>query len=91
MVGPNTLTELDTNVVDLEARPVVPVLHRGHFRTGPALSEQELAEADYTVLAPSRPGYGHTPTSTGTSVAGITDVVHELCGHTGTDTRHRPV
>ncbi len=94
MVGTTTLTELDTSVVDLEAGPVeyrlerrsdrvVLVLHGGHVRAGLALGEQELAEAGYTVLAPSRPGYGRTPISTGTSVAGFTDVVRELCAHLG--------
>jgi pimeloyl-ACP methyl ester carboxylesterase len=32
---------------------------------------------------PSRPGYGRTPLSTGTSVQGYTDVVRALCAHLG--------
>jgi pimeloyl-ACP methyl ester carboxylesterase len=35
------------------------------------------------VLAPSRPGYGRTPLSTGTSVTGFADVTRALCAHLG--------
>jgi pimeloyl-ACP methyl ester carboxylesterase len=35
------------------------------------------------VLAPSRPGYGRTPVSTGTSVTGFADVTRTLCAHLG--------
>lgn len=62
---------------------VVVVLHGGHVRSGLALGEEVFAAAGCTILAPSRPGYGRTPLSTGTSVEGFTDVVRELCAHLG--------
>ena len=62
---------------------VVVVLHGGHVRAGLALGEETFAAAGYTILAPSRPGYGRTPLSTGTSVEGYADVVRALCGYLG--------
>ncbi|MFC5204617.1 alpha/beta fold hydrolase [Streptomyces kaempferi] len=41
------------------------------------------AEAGCTVLAPSRPGYGRTPRSTGTTASGFADVVRSLCARLG--------
>jgi pimeloyl-ACP methyl ester carboxylesterase len=61
----------------------VVVFHGGHVRAGLALGEEAFAAAGYTVLVPSRPGYGRTPLSTGTSVQGYTDAVRALCGHLG--------
>src|SRR5262245_22679412 len=58
---------------------VVLVFHGGHVRAGLALGEDVFVGAGCTVLAPSRPGYGRTPVSTGGSVAGYTDVVRALC------------
>jgi pimeloyl-ACP methyl ester carboxylesterase len=62
---------------------VVVVFHGGHTRAGLALGEEVFAAAGYTVLAPSRPGYGRTPLSTARSVEGYTDVVRALCAHLG--------
>jgi pimeloyl-ACP methyl ester carboxylesterase len=59
------------------------VFHGGHMRAGLALGEDVFADAGYTVLAPSRPGYGQTPLSTGTSVSGFADVTSALCEHLG--------
>ncbi|CAL9306725.1 MULTISPECIES: alpha/beta fold hydrolase [Streptomyces] len=42
-----------------------------------------FAESGCTVLAPSRPGYGRTPLSTGTSVSGFADVPRALREHLG--------
>ncbi len=53
------------------------------MRAGLALDEEVFAEAGLTVLAPSRPGYGRTPISTGTSVPGFADVTAALCRHLG--------
>jgi pimeloyl-ACP methyl ester carboxylesterase len=64
-------------------QPVVLVFHGGHVRAGLALGEEVFAAAGCTLLAPSRPGYGRTPLSTGTSVEAYTDVVRELCAHLG--------
>jgi len=62
---------------------VVVVFHGGHVRAGLALCEEVFAAADCTVLAPSRPGYGRTPLTTGTSVEQYTDVVRALCAQLG--------
>ncbi|MFE0631147.1 alpha/beta fold hydrolase [Streptomyces sp. NPDC058864] len=82
-----SVARLDQGLVEyrLEQRkgPAVLVLHGGHMRAGLALGEEVFAESGYTVLAPSRPGYGHTPLSTGTSVSGFTDVIRALCEHLG--------
>jgi pimeloyl-ACP methyl ester carboxylesterase len=48
-----------------------------------ASGEEVFAAAAYTLLAPSRPGYGRGPLSTGGSVEGYTDVVRALCAHLG--------
>ncbi|WP_091669641.1 alpha/beta hydrolase family protein [Amycolatopsis marina] len=61
------------------AGPVVLVLHGGHMRAGLVLGEDALA--DHTVLAVSRPGYGRTPASSGTSLEGFADAVRDLCEH----------
>ncbi|MGW3248433.1 alpha/beta fold hydrolase [Streptomyces sp. NPDC001070] len=61
----------------------VVVLHGGHMRAGLSLGEEVFAKAGYTVLAPSRPGYGRTPLSTGGSVSGFADVTRALCEHLG--------
>jgi pimeloyl-ACP methyl ester carboxylesterase len=87
LVRPTEVACLSSGRVEyrLERRgeAVVVVLHGGHVRAGLALGEEVLAAAGCTVLAPSRPGYGRTPVSTGTSVQGYTDVVRELCAHLG--------
>jgi pimeloyl-ACP methyl ester carboxylesterase len=43
------------------------------------MGEEVFADAGCTVLAPSRPGYGRTPLSTGGSVAAYADMVFDLC------------
>ncbi|MDR7276014.1 alpha/beta hydrolase [Catenuloplanes atrovinosus] len=55
------------------------VFHGGHARAGLAMGEDVYAGAGYSILAPSRPGYGRTPVSTGRSVGAYTDVVRDLC------------
>ncbi|MGW1044103.1 alpha/beta fold hydrolase [Streptomyces sp. NPDC002547] len=84
---PTSVVRLDEGLVEyrLERRgpATVVVLHGGHTRAGLAVGEEVLAEAGYTVLAPSRPGYGRTPLSTGTTVSGFADVVRSLCAHLG--------
>lgn len=59
------------------------MLHGGHMRAGLALGEEVFADDGYTILAPSRPGYGRTPVSTGRSEAGFADAVRSLCEHLG--------
>jgi pimeloyl-ACP methyl ester carboxylesterase len=81
------VARLDQGPVEyrLEQRggPAVVVLHGGHMRAGLVLGEEVFAESGCTVLAPSRPGYGRTPLSTGTSVSGFADVTRALCEHLG--------
>ncbi len=84
---PTTLVRLAGGLVEyrLEQRgeATVVVLHGGHQRAGLALGEEVFADAGCSVLAPSRPGYGRTPLSTGTSVTGYADVTRTLCAHLG--------
>src|SRR5947207_15950443 len=56
--------------LDRRGEAVVMVFHGGHVRAGLALGEEVFADAGCTLLAPSRPGYGRTPLSTGSSVYG---------------------
>ncbi|MFI5911869.1 alpha/beta fold hydrolase [Dactylosporangium sp. NPDC051541] len=62
---------------------VLLVLHGGHMRAGLALGEEAFAAAGWTVLAPSRPGYGRTAPRAGDSVAGFADAVRALCDELG--------
>jgi pimeloyl-ACP methyl ester carboxylesterase len=82
-----TVVRLAAGLVEyrLEERgdATVVVFHGGNQRAGPALGEEIFADAGYTVLAPSRPAYGRTPVSTGTSVTGFADVTRTLCAHLG--------
>ncbi|MBB6438810.1 alpha/beta fold hydrolase [Streptomyces candidus] len=61
----------------------VVLLHGGHLRAGPPRGEEVSAAAGCTVLAPSRPGCGRTPVSTGTSPTGFAGAVSGLCAHLG--------
>lgn len=63
--------------------PIVLVLHGGHMRAGLPLGEEVFRKAGFRVLAPSRPGYGRTPLTTGPSPAAFADAVAELCGELG--------
>ncbi|PSK88937.1 pimeloyl-ACP methyl ester carboxylesterase [Murinocardiopsis flavida] len=63
--------------------PVVVVLHGGHMRAGLPVGEDAFAA--HTVLAVSRPGYGRTPITTGTTPEGFADAVRELGGRLGID------
>ncbi|MFB4271366.1 alpha/beta fold hydrolase [Nonomuraea sp. GTA35] len=57
----------------------VVVFHGGHMRAGLSLGEEVFADAGCTVLVPSRPGYGRTPLTTGTTAAGFADATAQLC------------
>jgi pimeloyl-ACP methyl ester carboxylesterase len=87
LVRPTAMACLSSGQVEYRLEPrsdaAVVVFHGGHVRAGLALGEEVFAAAGYTILVPSRPGYGGTPLSTGTSVEGYTDVVRELCAHLG--------
>jgi pimeloyl-ACP methyl ester carboxylesterase len=62
---------------------VVLMLHGGHMRASLPLGEAVFADAGFTVLAVSRPGYGRTPLDTGRDPAGFADVIAELCDRLG--------
>ncbi len=83
LVRPTAIACLPCGQVEyrLERRgdSVVLVFHGGHVRAGLAVGEDVFAAAGCTVLVPSRPGYGRTPLSTGTSVAEYTNVIRQLC------------
>jgi pimeloyl-ACP methyl ester carboxylesterase len=87
LVRPTAVANLPAGQVEyrLERRgdAAVLVCHGGHMRAGLALGEEVFADAGCTVLAPSRPGYGRTPLSSGPSVEAYTEVVLALCGHLG--------
>lgn len=84
---PTEVADLSRGVVEyrLERRGprIVLMMHGGHMRASLSLGEEVFAEAGYTVLAPSRPGYGRTPIATGTSLEGFAEVVAELCDQLG--------
>ena len=90
--------ERATRVIDLPSGPVeyrldergphvVLMLHGGHMRAGLPLGEDVFADADYTILAPSRPGYGRTPLTTDTSPEGFADALAELLASLSTAQR----
>jgi pimeloyl-ACP methyl ester carboxylesterase len=87
LVRPTAVARLNAGRIeyrlDRRGDVVVVVFHGGHVRAGLALGEDIFAAAGCTVLVPSRPGYGGTPLSTGTSVERYTEVVRELCAHLG--------
>lgn len=87
---PSAFAERDTLVVEVPAGKVeyrlegdgsrtVVVLHGGHLRAGLALGEEVFTDAGFTVLAPSRPGYGRTPLTTGITPTGFADATAQLC------------
>ena len=63
----------------------VVVFHGGHVRASLPIGEDIFEALGYSILAPSRPGYGRTPLTTGTSPAGFADATYELCQHLAVD------
>ena len=55
---------------DRRGGATVILFHGGHMNAALALGEEVFAEAGYSVLVPSRPGYGRTPLTTGTTMSG---------------------
>ncbi|MCU7730274.1 alpha/beta hydrolase [Actinoplanes sp. KI2] len=84
---PTTVAVLDCGPIEYRLErgdgPVVLLFHGGHMRAGLALGEQMFTDGGYTILAPSRPGYGRTPLSAGPSPAAYADVVRALCERLG--------
>ncbi|MBK3542873.1 alpha/beta hydrolase [Streptomyces sp. MBT60] len=94
--GDGTAADLPTEVIrtasgSLEYRweprdgPVVVVLHGGHMRAGLSLGEKVYCAAGYSLLVPSRPGYGATDLSVGAAPEDFADAVALLCGLLGID------
>jgi pimeloyl-ACP methyl ester carboxylesterase len=86
--GPATeVVELTVGKVEYRlrrrGRATVIVFYGGHMRAGLALGEDVFADADCSVLVPSRPGYGRTPVSTGRSAGGFAEVTAALCARLG--------
>lgn len=63
----------------------IVAFHGGHMRAGLPLGEDVFADLGYTILAPTRPGYGRTPLDTAASPAGFADVTRQLCDYLGID------
>ena len=61
----------------------VLVFHGGHLRAGLPLGEPALVAAGYTVLVPSRPGYGRTPLGAGPDPDRFARTTAELCQQLG--------
>lgn len=61
-----------------EGTKVALVLHGGHMHAGIELGEEYFLEHGYTVIVVSRPGYGRTPLTTGTTPDGFADAVSEM-------------
>ncbi|GAA4240327.1 alpha/beta hydrolase [Actinomadura meridiana] len=84
---PTTVTELSCGPVEYRLERHGPrtvlILHGGHVRASLPLGEEVFVANGYSVLVPSRPGYGDTPLTTGTSPTVFSDVVAELCGKLG--------
>ncbi|MGH8836906.1 MAG: alpha/beta fold hydrolase [Actinomycetes bacterium] len=88
------IVERPTAVAPLRAGPVeyrldrrgddtVLVFHGGHMRASLPLGETIFEELGYSVLAPSRPGYGKTPLHPDSSPEGFAMATAELCAQLG--------
>ena len=58
--------------------PTIMVLNGGHCSRDTRLSHERLADYDYSVLTPSRPGYDSTPSSVGKSAQAAADALAAL-------------
>lgn len=57
------------------------ICHGGHLSAGVPVGEEVFEQAGFSVLAPSRPGYGGTPLAAGPGPDRFADVVRELWQH----------
>jgi pimeloyl-ACP methyl ester carboxylesterase len=69
--------------LDRREKDTVLVFHGGHLNAGLALGEDVYVDGGYSVLVPSRPGYGRTPLTTGRTAGGFADVARSLCERLG--------
>jgi pimeloyl-ACP methyl ester carboxylesterase len=87
MSRPTEITMLDATPIEYrierQTRRTVVFFHGGHMHAGIALGEQPFLDEGYTVLVPSRPGYGRTPLSIGATPERFADAVFGLIHHLG--------
>ncbi|HEX6232805.1 MAG TPA: alpha/beta hydrolase [Jiangellaceae bacterium] len=80
---PTAVADLDDGPVeyrlDQRGDATVVVFHGGHMNAGLALGEDVFIDLGYTVLVPSRPGYGKTPVTSGGTPDGFARAVRHLC------------
>lgn len=69
--------------VERQGQRTVVLFHGGHMHAGVALGEKPFLDAGYSVLVPSRPGYGRTPLGVQAALGEWTDAVADLVGHLG--------
>jgi pimeloyl-ACP methyl ester carboxylesterase len=86
---PTTVAQLSGGPVEYRfeqrGHDVVLVFHGGHMRAGLPLGEDVFEELGYSVLVPSRPGYGRTPLQPDSTPDGFAKTTAELCAHLGID------
>jgi pimeloyl-ACP methyl ester carboxylesterase len=71
-------------VAEPRSRPdVLVIMHGGHMRADLPVGESALLDEGYTLLVPSRPGYGRTPLSSGPSPERFADATAQLCARLG--------
>jgi pimeloyl-ACP methyl ester carboxylesterase len=85
---PTAVADLPSGRIEYRLVPggpeVVVLFHGGHLRAGLPLGEEALVAAGYTVLVPSRPGYGRTPLwPQGSDPTDCAARTGKLCRHLG--------
>lgn len=87
MDEPTQVAVLSSVAVEYRLVPGAPdcviVFHGGHMRAGLSLGEAALIDAGYTVLTPSRPGYGQTSLAAGPGPAAFAATTARLCSRLG--------
>jgi len=87
MLRPTEIVELRSGAVEYryERRGPVTILicHGGHLRAAVPVGESALALAGFSLLVPSRPGYGRTPLNGQGDPHRAAELVRELCAHLG--------
>jgi pimeloyl-ACP methyl ester carboxylesterase len=61
----------------------VLICHGGHLRAAIPLGESAYEQQGWSVLTPSRPGYGRTPLTGDSSPEAVAALVQDLCSHLG--------
>lgn len=85
MLRPTEIANLRSGTVEYrhERRGPLTVLvcHGGHLRAAVPVGESALAEAGFSLLVPSRPGYGRTPLAGRNDPYRAAESLRELCAH----------